>query len=109
MSNKLLAAEFVVALGFSSWGALKDKQLPWPPTVVKTGLAFAILGIVATISPELAATLGGGFLLAQLIKVLENKTPYTGGAPKNLGDGKGEIPDAFGPGKQGHPGILTFG
>lgn len=109
MSNKLLAAEFVVALGFSSWSALKDKQLPWPPTVVKTGIAFSILGMVGVVSPELAATLGGGFLLAQLIKLLEKKTLYTGGAPKNLGDGKGEVADAFGPGKQGHPGILTFG
>lgn len=111
MSSRALAAEYIVALGFSSWAALKDKQLPWPPTVIRTSVAFGILGILAAASDKLAVTLGAGFLLAQLIKILENKTPYTGGAPQNLGDGKAVPPnaktDASG-NKYGVIGILSF-
>lgn len=81
-ANRLLAAEFVVAIGFSSWSAIKSRQMPWPPTVVRTAIAFGILYILAQASPELATVLGGGFLLAQLVKVLENKAPYTGGTPE---------------------------
>lgn len=82
MSNRILAAEYVVAVGFSSWAALKSRQLPWPPTIIRTSVAFGILYILAQASPELAGALGAGFLLAQLIKVLENKAPYTGGTPE---------------------------
>jgi len=94
-ASRILAAEYIVALGFSSWAALKSRQLPWPPTVIRTSIAFAILYVAAQFSPELAATLGGGFLVAQLIKVLENKEPYTGGVPENIDpyskDPKGKI------------------
>jgi hypothetical protein len=82
--KNILIGEYIVALGFSSWAALKSKQAPWPPTVIKTSMAFSILALVAMATPELAATLGGGFLMAQLIKVLSKQTPYTGGAPAEL-------------------------
>lgn len=87
-ANRILASEFIVAVAFSSWAALKSRQLPWPPTIIRTAIAFAILYILAQASPELAAALGGGFLVAQLIKVLENKPPYTGGVPESDGSGK---------------------
>lgn len=81
-AHNILIGEYIVALGVSSWAALKSAQAPWPPTVIKTSLAFGIVGIVALASPEVAATLGSGFLLAQLIKVLNKQPPYTGGVPK---------------------------
>lgn len=115
MSNRILAAEFIVAVGFSSWAALKSRQLPWPPAVVRTALAFGILYVLAQASPELAGVLGGGFLLAQFVKVLENKTPYTGGVPQlsQTTDQSGSHPasDNLGsmPGDSKHTfGVLAF-
>lgn len=88
-AQNIIIGEYIIALGVSSWGAIKAQQAPWPPTVVRTGLAFAILGTVGLASPELAATLGAGFLLAQLLKVLNKEPPYTGGVPEYSGrDGK---------------------
>lgn len=89
--NRTLAIEAVVALGISSWAALKDGQLPWPPTIVLTCLAFGILNTFTFFDERLAVVIGGGFLLAQLLKLYEAKTPYTGGAPKNNHDGSGTI------------------
>lgn len=79
--HAILVGEYIVALGVSSWAAIKSGQAPWPPTVIKTGIAFGILGIASFGSPELAAMLGAGFLLAQIIKVLNKQPPYTGGVP----------------------------
>jgi hypothetical protein len=109
MSNRVLAAEYVVAIGFSSWAALKSKQLPWPPTIVRTSVAFGILYVLAQASPELASVLGAGFLMAQLIKVLENKTPYTGGVPERHDTGDSKTPNGSLPGDTKHTfGILGF-
>lgn len=80
----VLIGEYLVALGFSSWAALKSQQAPWPPTVIKTGVAFTALGLLSFASAELASMLGAGFLLAQLIRVMNNKDPYTGGVPTNI-------------------------
>ena len=107
-ANRVLAAEFVVALGFSSWAALKSRQLPWPPTVVRTSMAFVILYILAQAAPELASILGGGFLLAQLIKVLEKKEPYTGGVPENIDDKSGYPKGKISKQSQEIFGILAF-
>lgn len=81
-AQNVLIGEYIIALGVASWGALKAQQAPWPPTIVKTSVAFGILGVAALGSPELAATLGAGFLLAQLLKVLNKQPPYTGGVPE---------------------------
>lgn len=111
-ARSVLAAECGIALAFASWASIKDKQLPWPPTIVKSCIAFGILGMTATVSPELGATLGAGFLLAQTIRALEKKPPYTGGAPVNLNDGMGELTGkaspSSGPSTQIHTGILSF-
>lgn len=89
--NRTLAIEAIVALGISSWAALKDGQLPWPPTIVLTCLAFGILNTFTFFDERLAVVIGGGFLLAQLLKLYESGQPYTGGAPKNNHDGSGVI------------------
>jgi hypothetical protein len=52
--------------------------------------------------------IGAGFLLAQLIKVLENKEPYTGGSPERA-DTNSTTPNAHLPGDSKHSfGILGF-
>lgn len=108
-SSKVLAAEYTIALAFASWAAIKSKQMPWPPTIVKSSIAFGILAVTSTVSAELAATLGAGFLLAQLMRALEKKPPYTGGAPENQGGGIGMIPTPSAKTGQLHTGILSFG
>lgn len=88
-TGKLLAAEYVVAVSIVSWSAIKGtnqdvivdrdpptkasksvRYWPWPPTIVMTSAAFGILGLFATVQPELAGILGAGFLLAQLVRAL---------------------------------------
>lgn len=104
--NKTLAMEFLIAVAFSSYSAVKAKEMPWPPTVVKTAIAFAIVGIVAAVNDRLAAVLGAGFLMAQLIKVLDKKELYTGGAPEIV---DAESKNAHMPGDAKHTfGVLSF-
>lgn len=66
--SRILAAEFLLAVGFVSWAAIKHGYWPWPPTLVKLGIGFAVLGVVAQADENIAATLGGGFLLAGFLR-----------------------------------------
>lgn len=76
--NRILASEFAIAIAFITWQDLKAKYLPWPGTIVRVCSAFAILSIVGAASEELAAALGGGFLLAGFLRYYQNKNigPY---------------------------------
>ena len=65
--SKILAAEYAASIGFNSWGAIKESQVPWPGTVIRVSIAFGILGIVSLWDEQIAEMLGGGFLLASLI------------------------------------------
>lgn len=84
---KLLGAEYLIAVSMVSWSAIRGKEeniivnrdppqtaskrvhyYPWPPTIVMTSVSFGILGLFATVQPELAGILGAGFLLAQIIR-----------------------------------------
>ena len=73
---RVLAAQYVLAVGISSYGAIRSGFVPWPAAIVKIGLGFGLLGLLATGAPELAVMLGGGFLLADLIKLAD---PAAGG------------------------------
>lgn len=66
---KILSAEYVLAVGISSYGAIRAGFVPWPAAVVKIGVGFGLLGLLATAAPELAVMLGAGFLLADLLIV----------------------------------------
>lgn len=83
-SGKVLGIEFGVSVAVSSWAAMKAGYWPWPPTIVKTSIAFAILSVVSIASEELAAMLGAGFILANLVRIYSNKDPYTGGIPQDF-------------------------
>lgn len=67
--NRVLAAEYVVAVGLSSWGAIRAGFFPWPGAIVRIGLGFSLLGLLATGAPELAVMLGAGFLLADVLVI----------------------------------------
>lgn len=66
-AQKLFTLEFFIAIGISSWGAIKQGYMPWPPTIVGSALAMAILSMLEAVSPELSVLLGAGFLLALLV------------------------------------------
>lgn len=67
-SSKVLATEFGIAIAFNVYGAVKAHNVPWPPTIVRIGIAYGLLGVLAVASEELAALMGAGFLLALAIK-----------------------------------------
>lgn len=79
--NRILAAEFVILVGIASWAALRKQYYPWPPTIVKTALFTSLLGIISAASEEFAATLGAGFILANLVKMYSSGATYMGGLP----------------------------
>jgi len=82
--SRVLAAEFVLAVGFASWGAIKAGFWPWPPTIVRIGVGFAVLGLIAQVNEEVAATLGGGFLLATFLRQYQKGLKnYQGGVDIN--------------------------
>jgi hypothetical protein len=80
---RVLSAQYVLAVGISSYGAIRSGFVPWPAAIVKIGLGFGLLGLLSTGAPELAVMLGGGFLLADLLKLAD--PTQGGGWQKNFG------------------------
>jgi hypothetical protein len=62
-----LAVEFFLATGINSWGALKQGYAPWPPVIIASCIAMAILSMVSAIDEKLAVLLGAGFLMASIM------------------------------------------
>lgn len=71
---QILAGEAVVAMAIVAWRNIKGGYAPLPNQIILSGISFAVIGVVSYVSSELAALLGGGFLLALLIKQLQNPT-----------------------------------
>jgi len=69
-AQKLFTIEFFIAVGISSCGAIKQGYMPWPPNIVGSALAMAILSMLEAVSPELSVLLGAGFLLALLVSTM---------------------------------------
>jgi len=67
---RILAMEFMLSLAVVSWAPIKKGYYPWPPTIMRSAIAYAILSFVALVDDTFAAVLGGGFLLAQIIGAL---------------------------------------
>jgi len=65
--QKLFAIEFFISIGISSWGAIKQGYMPWPPNIVGAAVAMGILSLTEAISPELSVLLGAGFILALIV------------------------------------------
>lgn len=68
-TNKLFAIEFFIAIGINSWGAIKQGDAPWPPTILASCIALAILSLASGINDRLAVLLGAGFLMASIMSV----------------------------------------
>jgi hypothetical protein len=66
-ANKVLAGEFFLAIGINSWGALKQGDAPWPPTIIASCIAMAILSMASAIDERLAVLFGAGFLMASIM------------------------------------------
>jgi len=69
--QKLFAIEFFISIGISSWGAIKQGYMPWPPNIVGAAVAMGILSLTEAISPELSVLLGAGFILALIVATAE--------------------------------------
>jgi hypothetical protein len=80
-TNQILAAEFAVGAAVMSWNALKRHWWPWPASLARVGLGFAVISLLAVPVPELAVTLGAGFLLVDVVKMLSSKTASQIGIP----------------------------
>lgn len=80
--GKVLAGEFLVGLAFVSYSAIRNNYWPWPPTLVRMGIGFAVLGGIAMINEEIAALLGAGFLIGGYMKLSQSGIKnYKGGVP----------------------------
>lgn len=85
----ILTGEYLIAISFVSWGAIKAGYWPWPPTLVKISAAFLLFGIMSMGAPEIAAALAGGTLLALFVKTYQKGLgSYRGGIPV----GSGQLP-----------------
>lgn len=82
----ILTGEYIIAISFVSWGAIKAGFWPWPPTIVKVSAAFLLFGIMSMAAPEMAAALAGGTLLALFLKTYQSGLAgYRGGIPTASG------------------------
>lgn len=68
-TTRIFAVEFFIAIGINSWGALKQGYAPWPPVIVASAIAMAILSMASALDDQLAVLLGAGFLLASIMSV----------------------------------------
>jgi hypothetical protein len=73
-TTRIFAVEFFIAVGINSWGALKQGYAPWPPVIVASAIAMAILSMASAIDDRLAVALGTGFLLASIISVASTQS-----------------------------------
>jgi hypothetical protein len=71
--NRTLAIEFFIAIGINSWGAIKGGYAPWPPTIIASCIAMAILSLSSVIDERLAVLLGAGFLMASVMAVAQQQ------------------------------------
>lgn len=84
--QKVIAAEFAISLSIITWGATRQGFWPWPATVARAAFGFAVLSLVGLFNEQLAALLGAGFLLAQVLKTPvdgNGNFKFTGGIPNS--------------------------
>lgn len=67
---------FLIVLGLISYNDItKCKQLPWPPRIVATAIAFGVLDLFSIVSGDLAAVIAIGFVLALVANTLVANNP----------------------------------
>lgn len=72
--NRTLAVECIISIGIVSWAPIKQRQLPWPPSIMYVAVAYSLLGLVSLVDEKMANLLAFGFLLAQLVGAM-SKSP----------------------------------
>lgn len=77
-TTRIFAIEFFIAIGINSWGALKQGYAPWPPVIVASAIAMAILSMASALDDKLAVMLGTGFLLASIMAVAATQAGASG-------------------------------
>lgn len=68
-AQQVIATEYLLSMGIVSWAPIKQGYYPWPPMLMRTSIAYAILSLLSIVAEEFAVLLTTGFLLAQLVKV----------------------------------------
>jgi Na+/glutamate symporter len=91
-ASRIFAVEFFIAVGINSWGALKEGYAPWPPVIVTSAIAMAILSMSSAIDERLAVALGTGFLVASIISVATSQGGSTSGAAGKWSGTFGALP-----------------
>lgn len=79
-TSKLFAVEFFIAIGINSWGAIKQGYAPWPPTIIASCIAMAILSLSSALDERLAVLLGAGFLVASIMAIAQQQSGSQTGA-----------------------------
>lgn len=95
--QRVLAAEFAVSVSILGWGAVKQGFWPWPASVARSAFAFAVLSLIGLFDDRIAAVLGAGFLLAQVLRApvdAQGNFKFTGGVPQGLAYGLLAVPGA---------------
>jgi len=69
MADRMLSGCLGISIAINSWGAIKAQQVPWPGTLIRIGIAFGIIGVVANWQEDFADILAAGFLLASLVNL----------------------------------------
>jgi hypothetical protein len=79
-ASRVLAGEYAFSIGVivlqymrASTNAEKAPLWPSPVAITRASVSWAIMGAVAIFQPEIAATLGAAFLVAQLLGLYQDK------------------------------------
>jgi hypothetical protein len=79
-ASKIFAIEFFISIGINSWGAMKQGYAPWPPTIIASCIAMAILSLSSAVDERLAVLLGAGFLAASIMAIAQQQSGSQTGA-----------------------------
>lgn len=66
-TKRIFAYEYAACVGITSWGALKKGYAPWPPNIIYSTVALAVLSVVSTVNEKIAVYLSVGFLIALIV------------------------------------------
>jgi hypothetical protein len=84
--HRLILGLFILAIGIESWMAIRQKYVPFPAWLVRTGVGFVVISFVGMASIEFAGVLALGYLVTDLIRLLSggNFNAEYGGATEQM-------------------------
>lgn len=72
--NKVIVAEFGIAVAMQSYAYIKDGYLPWPASFMRSALGFSALALLEMLASPLGALIGAGMLIVLFVR---NPGTYT--------------------------------